>query len=179
LDIGAEGIVVPQVQSVDEVRKVIDACRYPPSGTRGYGPRRASSYGRDGGSHWIEQVNQQLFVAVQIENPSALAAVDEIANLEGLDSIVLGPYDLSLSLGYPGEIGHPEVQTALKRIIAAARNAGKHVGTGLAGSVAEALQAIKLGVQWLQCGDDYSYMIRQVDQLTLQIRAAHESDPAR
>jgi 2-keto-3-deoxy-L-rhamnonate aldolase RhmA len=173
LDIGAGGIVVPQVQTVDEVQRVVDACRYSPLGQRGFGPRRASAYGREGGPQWMQQVNQQVFIGVQIENLSALAAVDEIANLEGFDSIVLGPYDLSVALGHPGDIGDPQVQSALKRIIAAARNGGKYVGTGLAGSSTEALKAVQLGVQWLQCGDDYAYMVTHIDELMRQIRATN------
>jgi 2-keto-3-deoxy-L-rhamnonate aldolase RhmA len=170
LDIGAGGIVVPQVQSVDEVRHVVDACRYPPRGKRGYGPRRASAYGRDGGAEWMQSVNEQLFVGVQIENLAALAVVEEIASIEGLDSIVLGPYDLSIALGQSGQINHPDVQNALKRIIAAGQNAGKYIGTGMAGSTTEALKAIALGVQWIQCGDDYGYMVSYADALMRQIR---------
>lgn len=175
LDIGAGGIIVPQVQTVEEVENIINACRFPPLGQRGFGPRRAGAYGRDGGIEWMQHSNREVFTGVQIENLSALAVVDDIARLDGLDSIVLGPYDLSVALGYPGEIGHPEVQAAMKRIISAARSAGKRVGTGLADSATEALKAIDLGVQWLQCGDDYSYMVSHVDDLMRQVRSASKS----
>src|SRR4051812_38412482 len=142
LDIGAGGIIVPQVQSVEEVRRVVDACRYPPLGNRGYGPRRAASYGRDGSAQWMQRVNDQIFVGVQIENLAALAVVEQIASIEGLDSIVLGPYDLSVAMGRAGEIDNADVQVALKRIIAAAKNAGKYIGTGMAGVANDALKAI-------------------------------------
>lgn len=175
LDIGAGGIVVPQVQSIAEVRHVIDASRYPPLGKRGYGPRRAATYGRDGGVQWMQRANEQIFVGVQIENLAALAVVEEIATIEGLDSIVLGPYDLSVAMGHAGQIDHPDVQTALKRIIAAARNAGKYVGTGMAGSATEALKAIALGVQWIQCGDDYGYMVSRADEIMQRIRAGGQT----
>lgn len=170
LDIGAGGIVVPQVRSADEVRQVVAACRYAPLGERGYGPRRASNYSREGGQKWMQQANESMYVGVQIENLPALEAVEEIASSDGLDAIVLGPYDLSVAMGFPGEIGHPRVQTEIKRIIGAARQNGKHVGTGLGGVAAEARKMIDLGVQWLQCGDDYSYMVREADALMREIR---------
>src|SRR3954464_5404145 len=64
LDIGAGGIIVPQVQSVDEVRQVVDSCRYAPLGKRGYGPRRAAAYGREGGAEWMKRINEQVFLGV-------------------------------------------------------------------------------------------------------------------
>ena len=170
LDIGVSGIVVPQVRSAEEVRQVVRACRYPPLGNRGFGPRRAASYGLEGGRDWMQQVNRQLFVAVQIENVESLAEVDEIANIQGLDSIALGPYDLSIALGHPGDLQSAEVLEAIKRIIAAARTGGKYVGAGMAAYAGDALNASAQGVQWIQCGDDYGYMIAHVQQLMQEIR---------
>ncbi|MEX2307971.1 MAG: aldolase/citrate lyase family protein [Pirellulales bacterium] len=172
LDIGASGVIVPQVRSADEVRQVVSACRYPPLGTRGYGPRRAADYGRRGGAAWMQQVNDQVFLGVQIENLDALAEVDEIARIERLDSIVLGPYDLSIALGYAGQLDHPEVLSAIRRIIAAARAGRKYVGTGMAANPDDARAAIALGVQWIQCGDDYTYMIARANELMQEIRGA-------
>lgn len=178
VDIGAGGIIVPQVQSVAEVERVIGACRYPPIGKRGYGPRRAAAYGRHGGQEWMARSNEHLFVGVQIENLEALEAVEEIANLAGLDSIVLGPYDLSVSMGRAGNLNDPVVQAAIKRIIAAGKGAGKYIGTGMAGSKNDALWAIELGVQWIQCGDDYSYMVNRADELMCQIRSSSQTHRA-
>lgn len=177
LDIGAGGIIVPQVQSAAEVRHVVEACRYPPMGKRGYGPRRAAEYGRHGGPQWMKEVNEQVFVGVQIENLSALAVVEEIASIEALDSIVLGPYDLSVAMGHAGDTNHSDVQSAMQRIIAAARNTGKIVGTGMGASATEALHAVTLGVQWIQCGDDCAYMVSRADELMQRIRSGvHSTD---
>jgi len=172
LDIGADGIIVPQVRSAAEVRQVVAASRYPPLGTRGFGPRRAAGYGRvAGNAEYFAQANAAVYVAVQIENREALKELDAIAAVPGLDAIALGPYDLSIALGYPGEIMQPEVRAALQTIITTARNAGKHVGTGLGLSADLARQLIGMGVQWLQCGDDYGHMIRSTEQLFGDIRA--------
>lgn len=170
LDIGAGGIIVPQVRSAGEVQQVVSACRYAPLGNRGFGPRRAANYGRDGGSDWMRRVNQQIFVAVQIENESAYAELDAIAATDGVDSIVLGPYDLSVALGHAGELQHPVVVDAIEQIIATASKAGKYVGSGMAAYAGEALVASGRGVQWIQCGDDCGYMVAHIEQLFREIR---------
>ncbi len=171
LDIGAHGIIVPQVSSAAEVQRVVDACRYPPQGTRGFGPRRPSNFGRSGGPQWMQQVNRQVFVAVQIENLAALGELEAIAAIEGLDSLALGPYDLAVAMGRPGELAHLDVQYQLRRIVQTARNAGKYIGTGMGAYADVAMNAVELGVQWIQCGDDYGYMVAKVDELMSGLRA--------
>lgn len=170
LDSGADGIIVPQVRSADEVRQVVNDCRYPPQGLRGYGPRVPSNYGRDGGTEFIAQSNRSLFVSVQIENVAALDALDEIAAVEGLDSIVVGPWDLSASMGHTGDPEHPDVVKAIDRIIDVARQSGLYVGTGMGPDADYALKMAGRGIQWLQVGGDYSYLVKQTDELVSQIR---------
>jgi 4-hydroxy-2-oxoheptanedioate aldolase len=130
-----------------------------------------SNYGRDGGSAYIERTNRDLFVAVQIENVSALAALDAILAIPGLDSIVLGPWDLSASMGLLGEVEHPTVVDALDTIIAKSRAAGRFVGSGMGPYADFAAKMAQRGVQWLQVGDDCSYMILAMDQLRASIRS--------
>ncbi|NWF70320.1 MAG: 4-hydroxy-3-methylbut-2-en-1-yl diphosphate synthase [Chloroflexi bacterium] len=171
LDSGASGIIVPQVRSAAEVRAIVGDCRYPPVGQRGYGPRVPSNYGRDGGADYIERANRAIFVAVQIENRAALAAIDEIVAVPGLDSIALGPWDLSASLGLMGQVEHPEVQAALDRIIQAARAAGLFVGSGMGADARYAEHLARRGVQWLQVGGDYNYMLHFAEHITADLRA--------
>lgn len=170
LDTGATGLIVPQVRSSEEVRQVVAACRYPPQGTRGYGPRRADNYGRAGGPDYLRRANEDLFVAVQIENVEAVNAIDAIVAVPGLDAIALGPYDLSASLGLFGQITHPRVREAMATVVKKARQAGRFVGTGLGPNDDHALMFAEMGVQWLQCGGDYGYMIVFVEQLFARIR---------
>lgn len=171
LDSGACGIIVPQVRSAQEVRQAVGDCRYPPLGHRGYGPRVPSNYGRNGGPQYVEQANRDLFVAVQIENADALADLDQIAVVPGLDSLVIGPYDLSASLGAMGEVEHPSVISAIERIVEKARKVGLFVGAGMGPDLAYARRMIERGVQFLQVGGDYSYMIQRADQLVAAIHA--------
>src|SRR4051794_33165624 len=145
LDAGAEGIIVPQVRSAAEVRGVVDDCRYPPRGRRGYGPRRPSNYGRDGGDAYLKAADAQVFVAVQIENVEALGELGAIVATPGLDSVVVGPYDLSGSLGKLGRIDDPEVVAAIRDIVHVARAAGLYVGFGAGPDEAEARRCFELG----------------------------------
>ena len=170
LDIGAPGIVVPQIRSIDEARGVVAACRYPPVGQRGFGPRRPSNYGRIGGPDYFKVANENVFVCVQIETAEALRDVDSIVAVEGLDSVVVGPNDLSGAMGLPGQPTHPRVIEAIRTIVSKARQAGKYVGMGMGPNEGHAIQAAQLGVQWLQCGGDFSYMVSFVDRLFGGIR---------
>ena len=170
LDSGAEGIIVPQVRSPAEVRRVVGACRYPPLGERGWGPRRPSQFGQRSAEQIVDEANQQLFVVVQIENVEAVAALDEIVAIEGLDALAVGPYDLSASLGVLGQIEHPQVIEAIEKIIAAAHGAGMSVGLGDEAAAESSLRWANMGVDWIQCGCDFAYMTMTARQLFQDIR---------
>ena len=170
LDAGADGIVVPQVRSAEEVRQIVADCRYPPVGRRGFGPLVPTNYGRIGGMTYAAQADQNLFVAVMIETIEAVRAIDEIVSIPGLDSVVLGPWDLSGSLGVLGELEHPTVVAAVEEVIARARTAGVSVGAGMGIDVEYACIQARRGVQWLQVGVDFGYLIHGVDQITARIR---------
>ena len=171
LDMGADGIIVPQVRSADEVWRIVRDCRYPPQGHRGYGPRVPSNYGRDGGAAYLERANRELFVAVQIETVEALAALDDILAIPGLDSLVLGPQDLSGALGRLGDVEHPTVVAAIQTVITKTRASGRSVGAGMGTDVAYAAKMAQSGVQWLQVGGDYGYMVEGMDRIAGGIRS--------
>ncbi len=156
LDTGAQGVIVPQVRSATEVRAAVAACRYPPRGARGYGPRRASDYGHD--PHYLENADQDVFVAVQIENAEAMRELEAIAAVPGLDSLALGPFDLAASLGRLGQVTHPEVVTAIQRVVSVARTHALPVGMGGPAREDYVQNARATGVNWLQAGCDFEYM---------------------
>lgn len=170
LDMGADGIIVPQVRNADEVWRVVRDCRYPPQGHRGYGPRVPSNYGRDGGDEYVARANREIFVAVQIETAEALAALDEILTIPGLDSLVLGPSDLSGALGRLGDVEHPTVVEAIQSVITKTRASGRFVGAGMGSDAAYAIKMTQRGVQWLQVGCDYGYLIEGMDRITAGVR---------
>ena len=116
LDIGSPSIIVPQVRSAEEVRGVVAACRYPPVGRRGFGPRRPSNYGRIGGADYFKLANEIVFVCAQIETAESLRELDAIVTIEGLDCIVIGPNDLSGAMGLPGQPNWPDFRERLQGI---------------------------------------------------------------
>ena len=170
LDMGVDGFVVPQVRSAAEVQSIVDMARYAPLGQRGYGPRRAGRYGEFGGRDYADAANKSLLVGVQVENTEAYGELDDILTIEGLDTIFIGPYDLSVSMGHFGEHDHPLVQETIQAVIDRTRAAGKYVGMGMDASAARAKQAIQQGVQWIQCGDDYGHMRMWFESVAAEIR---------
>src|SRR5688572_8367592 len=164
LDSGAEGIILPRAYSAQEVAAFVSACRYPPLGTRGFGPRRPMNYGRLEQQAYLRQANRDVFVIAQVETVELVAELDEVLKVDGLDSLVLGPQDLSGSMGRLGHTTHPEVVEVMTTIAAKARNAGKFIGSGLGANPRFAKVLLECGVQWLQAGNDFEYMIRACER---------------
>ena len=128
LDLGAYGVMVPWVGSRAEAEAAVRATKYPPLGIRGIaGSHRAGGYGRHAAEYW-KRANVEILVVIQIETPTALAEIDEIVKIPGVDVIFIGPADLSTALGHMGDPGHPDVQAAFTRIEAAARAQGVALG---------------------------------------------------
>ena len=115
MDAGAKGVIVPMVNSKEDAENAVSAVKYPPVGFRGVGLARAQKYGADfeGYKKWNQN---DSIVIVQIEHINAVNNFEEIMNVEGVDGFIIGPYDLSASLGFPGKFDHPDVVDALKRV---------------------------------------------------------------
>ena len=151
LDAGAQTLLVPMIQSADEARRLVASTRYPPRGIRGFASAaRASGFGRIAKYH--ERCEAELCVLVQIETRHAVDRIEEIAAVEGVDGIFIGPGDLSADLGYLGQPGHPDVlaivDRAVMRIKACDKPAGILVGADLA------RRYIDLGCLFVAVGSD-------------------------
>lgn len=155
LEQGAMGITVPEVDSADVARAVVDATRYPPRGHRPISrPARLMGEPADAYFRWAEA---ELLVSVQIETAEGLARVDEIAMVDGVDMIQSGRNDLALSLGVPGQPNHPRVLEAEARIVEAAARAGKWVSLHFhpgPDALQRARAWIRQGVQCITLGND-------------------------
>lgn len=171
LDIGPHGIVVPQIKSVEQVQQIVTDCRYPPTGERGYWPMIPTNYTRDDIPHFIKQANKNLFVSVMIETAEAVDAIDEIVAIEGLDSVCMGLSDLSGSYGMLGEVGHPKVVSAMRKVISSAQAVGMPVGCGQGTNVETICQLAREGIQWFQTGGDCLYLIEFMDQFVANVRS--------
>ena len=129
LDAGANGLLIPQVHTVDQAEQVVYFSKYPPLGDRGVGLRRPhSKYAKVNAKDYLKQANADGFIAVQAESRQAVKNADRIAAVQGVDCIFVGPFDLSVSLGIPGEINHPSEIEAIKKVIKACRDNNKVAG---------------------------------------------------
>lgn len=122
LDAGVGGVIVPMIESAKQLQAVSDACRWPPAGSRGVGFCRANLFGRDFDSY-REEAQSPLLVAM-IEHARAIDDLDAILQVRGLDAVLIGPYDLSASMGLTAQFGDPRISQALQRIQTLARQHG-------------------------------------------------------
>jgi 4-hydroxy-2-oxoheptanedioate aldolase len=131
LDAGMTGVMLPGARSADDVRRLVEAMKYPPDGLRGLAPVRANSFllGAERQEAWVARANRETLVLPQIETREALEQVEALAAVPGIDGFIVGPRDLALALGFPDGPGHPEVEAAIDRVAAAAKRRGLVVGT--------------------------------------------------
>ncbi|MBV9813559.1 MAG: hypothetical protein JO326_12480 [Acetobacteraceae bacterium] len=115
LDLGADGVMVPQIGSPAEARAAIAACRYPPDGVRGFGPRRASGWGRDI-ERYVTRANDEIIIVLQVESVAMATEIDALLDVPGFDVVCLGPNDLSGSAGLLRQHAHPTVAGAIAHV---------------------------------------------------------------
>ena len=140
LDSGADGIIVPTVETPEQVEKLIEWMKYPPLGKRGFGVARAQGYGHDFADYTVHW-NESSILIVQIESISAVENIGVLLQFPEVDGVMVGPYDLSGSLGIPGQINHEKVQSAVKRVYVACEQFGKACGPHEVEPTIESVQA--------------------------------------
>ncbi|SNY91088.1 2-dehydro-3-deoxyglucarate aldolase [Cohaesibacter sp. ES.047] len=177
LDVGAGSIMVPFVESVEEAKAAVSAARYAPVGHRGVaGVHRASRYGSK--PNYFANANDETCLIVQLETPNALSELEQIATVEGVDGIFIGPGDLAASMGHIGQIGHPDVQAALAD--AAARAKALNVPVGVVGPTPEMVRGfIEMGFSYAAVASDLAFMTSGARAAAAAIRGgAATSAPA-
>ncbi|MFC3533314.1 4-hydroxy-2-oxoheptanedioate aldolase [Vogesella facilis] len=174
LDIGAQTLLLPMVQSGEEAAQAVAATRYPPHGIRGVGSAlaRASRWNRI--PDYLHASEQDICVLVQIETRAGLAALDAIAATDGVDGVFIGPADLSADMGYIGQPTHPEVQAAIEDAIRRIRAQGKAPGILMADEKL-ARHYIALGAQFVAVGVDTTLLARSAETLAAKYRDAAAS----
>ena len=148
LEGGAQGVMIPLINNAEQANRVVDSVKYPPVGKRGGFSGRSAMFGIQEQAEYVKQANEETFVCLQIETPESIQNADEIINTKGADCIFFGPGDLSLNMGYPGQITHPEVVSAIERLVKQTHDAGKISGT-LGVTPEQAHFWIERGVQWI------------------------------
>lgn len=155
MDAGAHGVIVPMVNSAEEARRAVEAVRYPPDGRRGVGLARAQGYGANF-DQYKEWVNKASIVIVQVEHIKAVENLGAIMSVEGVDGFIVGPYDLSGSLGIPGQFEHPLMIDAMGRIHAFAKTSAKVSGYHVVEPVVEQLhKRVQEGYRFLAFSVDF------------------------
>jgi len=160
LDVGAQGLMVPQITSADQVRWVVENMHYPPKGSRGNAMERGLTQFLSGSvPQGLEDIQREMMLVIQVETFEAIDAIDEIVSLPGVDAALIGPNDLSIALGVPGEVDHPSVQQAIQKTIQACLRAG----------VAPAIHMPRLelaaywagqGMRMISTGSEAAFMVR-------------------
>lgn len=169
LDIGAPGLLIPYVQTVEEAREAVAATRYPPAGIRGVtGSGRASRYGRVPG--YIQKAESEISVLLQVETREAMAELEAIASVDGVDGIFIGPADLSTSYGYHGSWANPEMQDVLKDAVDRLSALGKPAGI-LTANEEEARRFLSWGYRFVAVGADLGLLRNAADALAKRFKS--------
>ena len=174
LDIGAGGLIIPQVHSIEEIRKLVEYAKYYPLGQRGVAFARGAGYGyleHAAGdiNDYFATCNRETLLVPQCETMGCLENIEEIAKVDGVDGIFVGPYDLSVAMGIPTQFDKPEFKAAMERIVKAVRAAGKFTIIYCANSeVANA--RLSQGFDSVTVGQDINYYI---DAINAMVKAIH------
>jgi len=168
LDTGCDGILVPMVNSADEAKKVVQASKYPPEGRRSVGLARAHKYGASF-KEYVDNANKDILVMIQCEHKDAVRNFDDILKVKGIDSVFIGPYDLSASMGLTGQVSHPDVQASINMVKEKCRKAGMPYGIYSSGTDDMILE-IKTGCTFLLTGVDSNMLLNSYYDLLKKLK---------
>ena len=171
LALGALGVMVPMVDSEEETRAIVAAAKYPPEGTRGFAVLYEDEHGNDVAGY-MRAANREIAVIVMIETRTALANLDAIAAVPGVDVLWIGHYDLTASLGIPGQFEHPDFLEALRRVVAACESNGIAAGMST-DSLADAHVLLDKGFRFVAYGHDLVLLRTALRTGIDELRAAH------
>ncbi len=164
LDIGAQTLLVPMVESAEQAQQMVKAVHYPPTGVRGVGSALARASRWNSIPDYLDHADAQMCLLVQIENKQGLANLDAILAVEGVDGVFIGPADLSAAMGHRGDPAHPQVQAAIEDAIVRIVAAGKAAGI-LSADQKLARRYIELGAAFVAVGVDTSVLMRGLSDL--------------
>lgn len=171
LDLGCDGIVVPQVKSATDARQAVAACMYPPLGIRSVGLARAQSFGLKF-KEYVDSANDEITVILQIEHIDAVKCIDDILAVEGIDAIVVGPYDLSGSMNLTGQVSHPDVVAAIDKVFLSGKENEVPIGI-FAGSPEAAEPYLENGCRLIALGTDAMYLWKSAQSSLQKVRSCN------
>jgi 2-keto-3-deoxy-L-rhamnonate aldolase RhmA len=172
LDAGAQGIVVPHVDTAEIAARMVDQCRYPPQGHRSVtGTLPQIDFAALPMAEATAAINEATLVVVMLETPLAIDNVEAIAAVPGLDVLLVGANDLCMEMGIPGELDHPRIGQAFERIVAACRANGKHAGLGGVYDPPLMERYLAMGFRMVLAGSDFSFMLGAAKERAAAVRA--------
>lgn len=159
LEMGVDGIIFPYVESIDEAKEVIASCLYPPDGFRGFGPLGAVNYGLRSADEYIKSSSDELAIFLQVESKKTVESLPSICKLPHADGFILGPCDMSGSIGRLGEVCGKENMELIRQSVKILQSEGKYAGVSI-GSIDADVQKfwIELGFKFISSGTDYDYL---------------------
>ena len=177
LEMGPDGIIFPNVNSASELKKAMDACLYPPLGKRGFGPKRACGYGRIDLFDYIKNAGDAMCRFAQLEHVDAINDLDNMLKVEGCDGFIVGPCDLSGSIGVLNQIKHPKVLELIDIAIAKCKAAGKPIGIAVAYTGENDIKFwFDRGFQFISAGTDTAAIIaRAQEQVSIMSKIFKQS----
>lgn len=159
LDIGSPGLICPFINNGEEAKRLVEACRYPPAGIRGYGPRRAGFYFHSG-DEYVQIADESLLISPIIESQEAIDNIDDIMSVDGIDAASIGPVDLSISLGIYLKYDDPRYAAAEQKVREACHRHGKVMGGGCY-SLEHAAACVEKGDQFLLVTGDDATLVKE------------------
>ncbi len=175
VDNGARGLIVPCLKTIDEFKKVVELAKFAPIGNRGFIKARGSGYGNESWAavplkEYMKNCNKRVLTLPQCETAEALENIEEIVQIEGIDGIFIGPFDLSIALGIPAEFDNPKYKAAVERIKKACHEAGKlcmifAASTDAAkAAIAQKMDAVAVGIDSIVIKEAYSKLVEEVNK---------------
>lgn len=170
MDMGAHGIIAPRINDALEAQKIVNAVKYPPVGTRGVGLFRAQGYSLDLNSYKTYN-DENSVVIIQIEHIDAIKNIDSILSVDGVDGYIIGPYDLSASMGFPGEFDHREVKEVFERLKMIIKNSDKPWGYHVVNpNPVEVTRIVKNGYKFIAIGVDFLFFSHACSQTLTAVK---------
>lgn len=171
LDIGAQTILVPMIETASQAQAAVASLRYPPHGKRGIGAALARASGYNTYTDYLDTADEQLCLLVQVETTAGLDALDEILAVDGIDGVFIGPADLAADMGYRGNPAHVAVQQAVEDGIGRIIAAGKPAGI-LTSDTALSNRYLSLGATFVAVGSDVGLLVQSAQRLSSSFRAS-------
>lgn len=158
LEMGVAGVIFPLIKTVDDAELAVKSCKYPPYGIRGFGPRRAMRYGLIDKFEYIRKADTSTWVMLMIEHVDAVKNLDEILKVTGIDSLVIGPHDLSGSIGLLGHVEDEKVIELAEKVIKKGKRANIPVGVSISYNIDDVKKWIDRGIDFIELSGDLNFL---------------------